>query len=159
MLLVLCHTNPGIRKRNNDTVYGSIEPDVYRAGIRGELDRVGQKIRPYLRQHAFIFLILDFLQFNIQKQGTANNKRGGKWEVFVDNNQLVLYERFLTIIRELTEVAQSIAKAEEEKAVALSLKRHNLLDGFMKKEQAYILKLRGWISTRFGWQSLWDGIP
>lgn len=68
MLLVLCHTNPGIRKRNNDTVYGSIEPDVYRAGIRGELDRVGQKIRPHLRQHAFISLILDFLQFNIQKQ-------------------------------------------------------------------------------------------
>ena len=78
----------------------------------------------------------------------------------MDKNQLVLYERFLTILRELTETAHSIARAEEEKAVALSLKRHDLLDGFMKKEQAYILTLRGLdqhrvrLAKSLGWESL-----
>ncbi len=78
----------------------------------------------------------------------------------MDKNQLVLYERFLTILRELTETAHSIARAEEEKAVALSLKRHDLLDGFMKKEQAYILTLQGLdqhrvrLAKSLGWESL-----
>lgn len=78
----------------------------------------------------------------------------------MDKNQLILYEKFLTIIRELTETAHSIARVEEEKAVALSLKRHELLDGFMKREQAYILKLRGLdqhrvrLTKSLGWESL-----
>ena len=78
----------------------------------------------------------------------------------MDKNQLVLYEKFLMIIRELTETAHNIARAEEEKAVALSLKRHDLLDGFMKREQAYILRLRGLdqhrvrLAKSLGWDSL-----
>lgn len=78
----------------------------------------------------------------------------------MDEKQLILYEKFLSIISDLTETAHSIARAEEEKAVALSLKRHELLDGFMRKEQAYILKLRGLdqhrvrLTKSLGWEAL-----
>ena len=78
----------------------------------------------------------------------------------MDKNQLVLYEKFLMIIRDLTENARRIARTEEEKAVALSLKRHELLDGFVRREQAYILKLRGLdqhrvrLAKSLGWDSL-----
>lgn len=72
----------------------------------------------------------------------------------------VLYEDFLAIIRDLRDTARKIAQVEEEKAVAVSLKRHELLEGFMKREQAGILKLRGLDQHRvrlvklLGWESL-----
>lgn len=72
----------------------------------------------------------------------------------------VLYEDFLTIIGDLRDTAHKIAQIEEEKAVAVSLKRHELLEGFMKREQAGILKLRGLDQHRvrlvklLGWESL-----
>lgn len=78
----------------------------------------------------------------------------------MDKNQLILYEKFLMIIRDLTENARRIARTEEEKAVALSLKHHELLDGFVRREQAYILKLRGLdqhrirLAKSLGWDSL-----
>lgn len=78
----------------------------------------------------------------------------------MDEKQLILYEKFLSIISDLTETAHGIARAEEEKAVALSLKRHELMDGFMRKEQAYILKLRGLdqhrvrLTKSLGWEAL-----
>ena len=79
---------------------------------------------------------------------------------FADKNRQVLYEDFLDIIRDLTDVAHKIAQVEEEKIIAVSQKRHELLEGFMKREQADILKLRGLDQHRIrlakglGWDSL-----
>lgn len=61
----------------------------------------------------------------------------------MDKEQGVLYGDFLRIIEELTDTAHSIARIEEEKAVALAQRQHERLEGFIKKEQACILKLRG----------------
>lgn len=78
----------------------------------------------------------------------------------MDKNQLVLYEDFLMIIRDLTDTARGITGIEEEKALALSQNRPEYLEGFMKKEQACILKLRGLDQHRvrleksLGWESL-----
>lgn len=78
----------------------------------------------------------------------------------IDKKRQVLYEDFLDIIRDLIDVAHKIAQVEEEKAVAVSQKHHELLDGFMKREQAGILKLRGLdqhrmqLAKRLGWDSL-----
>lgn len=78
----------------------------------------------------------------------------------MDKNQLVLYEDFLALVRDLTDTAHTIARIEEEKAVAVSLRRHELLNSYMKKEQACILKLRGLDQHRIRLaKSLgWDGL-
>lgn len=61
----------------------------------------------------------------------------------MDKNQLVLYEDFLRMLRELANTAHTIAKIQEEKAMAAAQKRYELLEIYMRKEQACILKLRG----------------
>ncbi len=71
-----------------------------------------------------------------------------------------LFHNFTAVIRELTVLAGDIAAVEERKAEAAVQKRHQLLDGFIQKEQAQILKLRGLEQRRIrmakelGWDSL-----
>ncbi len=71
-----------------------------------------------------------------------------------------LFDKFTAVIRELTVLAGDIAQVEEAKAEAASLKRHERLDGFIQKEQAQILKLRGLeqhrmrLAGELGWESL-----
>lgn len=78
----------------------------------------------------------------------------------MDKNRQVLYEEFLSLIRDLTDTAHKIAQIEERKAIAVTQKRHELLEGYMKREQASILKLRGLDQHRvrlvklLGWDSL-----
>ncbi|MEY8337075.1 hypothetical protein AALB16_03455 [Lachnospiraceae bacterium 62-35] len=72
-------------------------------------------------------------------------------------NQL---EELASVIRDLTDTANRISHSEEAKAEAASQNRHELLDGFIQEEQAYILKLRGLEQRRLrlleslGWKSL-----
>ena len=71
-----------------------------------------------------------------------------------------LFDKFTAVVRELADLAGEIAQVEEAKAEAASLKRHERLDGFIQKEQAQILKLRGLEQHRMrlakdlGWESL-----
>lgn len=71
-----------------------------------------------------------------------------------------LFHNFTAVIRDLTVLSGDIAKVEERKAEAAVQKRHELLDGFIQKEQAQILKLRGLEQRRMrmakelGWESL-----
>ena len=99
------------------------------------------------------------------REKRIGTKKGMDWEPdkdngFMDKNRQVLYESFLDIIRDLTDIAHKIAQVEEEKAAAVSLKHHELLEGFMKREQAGILKLRGLdqhrirLAKQLGWDSL-----
>lgn len=53
------------------------------------------------------------------------------------------FEEYMTVIRNLTAVAGNIARVEESKTAAATGKRHELLDGCIQEEQAYLLKLRG----------------
>lgn len=70
------------------------------------------------------------------------------------------FDEFTAVIRELTDTANKIAQTEEAKAQAASQKRHDLIDGLIQDEQAYILKLRGLeqrrlrLSEALGWKSL-----
>ncbi len=71
-----------------------------------------------------------------------------------------LFDKFTAVIRELTVLAGDIAQVEEAKAEAASLRHHERLDGFIQKEQAQILKLRGLeqhrmrLAGELGWDSL-----
>lgn len=71
-----------------------------------------------------------------------------------------LFDDFIAVIKEETLLAGDIAQVESDKAEAASLKRHHLLDGYIQKEQAQILKLRGLEQRRcrlmknLGWDSL-----
>ena len=78
----------------------------------------------------------------------------------MDQDRQKLLEDFITVIKDLTDVAGHISRIEENKAQAASLKRHELLDGYIQKEQALILKLRGLeqhrirLAKSLGWDSL-----
>lgn len=78
----------------------------------------------------------------------------------MDLNTQETLEKFATVIRELTDTAEYIARIEENKAIVASEKRHRLLDGLIQDEQAQILKLRGLEQRRLrladslGWKSL-----
>ena len=69
-------------------------------------------------------------------------------------------EIFAALIQDLADTAERIARAEEAKAEAASLKQHHRLDGLIQEEQAQILKLRGLEQRRLklaealGWKSL-----
>lgn len=71
-----------------------------------------------------------------------------------------LFDEFTTVIKETTQLIGDIAQVEADKAEAASLKQHHLLDGYIQKEQAQILKLRGLEQRRIrlaaglGWDSL-----
>ncbi len=52
-------------------------------------------------------------------------------------------EEFACSIEQLTDTIKDIARIEEEKAETASLGRHNRMDDILKREQVYILKLRG----------------
>lgn len=69
-------------------------------------------------------------------------------------------DEFITVIRETTALAASISQIEKDKAEAASERRHERLDGFIQREQALILKLRGLEQKRMhlaeslGWKGL-----
>lgn len=71
-----------------------------------------------------------------------------------------LFDDFVSVIKELTTVVRDISQVEEAKAEAASLKKHELLNGYIQEEQAHILKLRGLEQRRIrlakdlGWESL-----
>lgn len=71
-----------------------------------------------------------------------------------------LLDSFSDIIRQLTVLTGQLSQVEEAKAEAASEKRHELLDGFIQKEQAQLLKLRGLeqhrmkLAKNLGWDSL-----
>lgn len=100
---------------------------------------------------------------NMEKQDREEKGRDSEADKdsrHADKDWQILYEDFLAIIRDLTDTAHKIAQVEEEKAIAVSLKRHELLEGFMKREQAGILKLRGLdqhrvrLARQLGWDAL-----
>lgn len=100
---------------------------------------------------------------NVKKQDRAEkgmDAEADKDGCFKDKNRQPLYEDFLAIIRELTDTAHKLAQIEEEKAVAVSLKRHELLEGLMKKEEAGMLRLRGLDQHRVRMAKLlgWDNL-
>lgn len=78
----------------------------------------------------------------------------------MNENTQELFDNFTAVIRDLTEVAGHIAQIEEDKAEAASLKHHERMDGYIKKEQADILKLRGLeqhrikLAKSLGWDCL-----
>lgn len=71
-----------------------------------------------------------------------------------------LFDSFTDIIRQLIDLTGEISQAEEAKAEAASERHHELLDDFIQKEQAQILKLRGLeqhrmkLAENLGWASL-----
>lgn len=71
-----------------------------------------------------------------------------------------ILEEFACTINSLGETVRDIAQIEEEKAEAASLGLHGRMDGFLKQEQVYILKLRGLEQKRqrladaMGWKGL-----
>jgi len=48
-------------------------------------------------------------------------------------------EEFTTVIKDLTILAKQITDLEDAKALAASERRHQLLDGYIQREQACIL--------------------
>ena len=54
-----------------------------------------------------------------------------------------MLEGFACSIEQLTDTIRNIARIEEEKAEAASQGRHDRMDDILKREQVYILKLRG----------------
>lgn len=70
------------------------------------------------------------------------------------------FEEFTAVIRDLTQLVGDIGKVEDAKAQAASEKHHQLLDGYIQKEQAQILRLRGLeqhriqLAETLGWNSL-----
>jgi len=71
-----------------------------------------------------------------------------------------LFDDFTAVIEETIQLISDIAQVEADKAEAASLKQHHLMDGYIQKEQAQILKLRGLEQRRIrlakglGWDSL-----
>ena len=59
------------------------------------------------------------------------------------NNTKDLLEEFAGSIKQLAHTIEGIARLEEEKAETASLGHHDRMDGILKREQVYILKLRG----------------
>lgn len=53
------------------------------------------------------------------------------------------WNKYISVIRDLTSVASEISRVEEIKATAASNRQHHLLDGCIQEEQALLLKLRG----------------
>ena len=71
-----------------------------------------------------------------------------------------LLEEFAASIEQLAHTIEGIARLEEEKAETASLGYHDRMDGILKREQVYILKLRGLEQKRLrlaeamGWKGL-----
>lgn len=69
-------------------------------------------------------------------------------------------KNYISILRELTALAGDITRVEEIKTAAAADKRHELLDGCIQEEQAFLLKLRGLEQHRIslqkdlGWENL-----
>ena len=70
------------------------------------------------------------------------------------------FEEFTAVIQDLTAVVADIGKVEDAKARAAAEKHHQLLDGYIQREQAQILRLRGLeqhriqLAETLGWNSL-----
>jgi len=69
-------------------------------------------------------------------------------------------EDFRSTLEQLSEILSAITALEDAKAAAASKKQHFLIEGYLKQEQALILKLRGLEQTRIkqadalGWKGL-----
>lgn len=59
------------------------------------------------------------------------------------NNEKNSLEEFACSLELLSDIVKDITLIEEEKATAAAQERHDAMDGFLKREQAYLLKLRG----------------
>ena len=76
------------------------------------------------------------------------------------NDTKDLLEEFAGSIEQLAHTIEGIARIEEEKAETASLGYHDRMDGILKREQVYILKLRGLEQKRLrlaeamGWKGL-----
>lgn len=76
------------------------------------------------------------------------------------NGTTDLLEKFAASIEQLAHTIEGIARIEEEKAETASLGHHDRMDGILKREQVYILKLRGLEQKRLrlaeamGWKGL-----
>ena len=76
------------------------------------------------------------------------------------NGTTDLLEEFAASIEQLAHTIEGIARLEEEKAETASLGYHDRMDGILKREQVYILKLRGLEQKRLrlaeamGWKGL-----
>ncbi|MFG6331748.1 MAG: flagellar protein FlgN [Lachnospiraceae bacterium] len=70
------------------------------------------------------------------------------------------FKEYSTVIRDLSGVAFQIARVEERKTEAASVRRHELLDGCIQEEQALLLKLRGLEQHRISSQKAlgWEGL-
>lgn len=68
------------------------------------------------------------------------------------------FNKYISVIRDLTSVASEISRVEEIKATAASDRQHHLLDGCIQEEQALLLKLRGLEQHRMQQQKAlgWD---
>ena len=71
-----------------------------------------------------------------------------------------LFDDFADVIDETIQLVGDIAQVESDKADAAALMQHHLMDGYIQKEQAQILKLRGLeqrrirLAKELGWDSL-----
>ena len=69
-------------------------------------------------------------------------------------------EDFCSTLEQLSEIVGTITALEDAKAEAASKKQHFLKEGYLKQEQALVLKLRGLEQTRvkqadaLGWKGL-----
>lgn len=76
------------------------------------------------------------------------------------NDTRDLLEEFASSIEQLAHTIEGIARIEEEKAETASLGQHDRMDGILKREQVYLLKLRGLEQKRLrlaeamGWKGL-----
>ncbi len=69
-------------------------------------------------------------------------------------------EQFVQVLKQLVEAVTVLAAQEEQMAQAAALSQHHLINGFLKQEQAQLLKLRGLEQKRIrqaslmGWEDL-----
>lgn len=78
----------------------------------------------------------------------------------MDKERRVLFEDFIKIMQSLADTAEQIGDTENIKAVLAANRQHERLDGCIRMEQAYILKLRGLdqhrirLAKELGWEEL-----
>lgn len=69
--------------------------------------------------------------------------------------QQAALDQFCQVLTQTGDVLKALTQMEQKKANAASEKQHQLMDGFLKEEQALILKLRGLEQRRI---KLMDGL-
>lgn len=59
------------------------------------------------------------------------------------NQERDIFEEFACSLEKLSDIVRDITMIEKEQSEAAARKRHDTMDGFLKQEQALLLKLRG----------------